>query len=306
MDKIKIGIPRALHYYHYHLLWENTLKELGFEVVVSPPTNRAIISQGMQLAGDEMCLSLKIYLGHIKELEKKCDYILVPRIDNYGVSNQTCTNFLALPDIVCNLIETPILDYNVNLVKNETHQKGFIDIGHKFHIKRKDVITAYQKSIQKMKKKMDKNHKHNITKCQSSKIKVLVVGHSYNIQDYYIGTSLIDILKDQDVEIIYADQLNAEKTEPLANKLSRQLYWKYNKQLIGAVELLKESVDGIIFISSFPCGPDSLANELVIRKLTNPILNIIIDDLDGLAGMETRIESFIDILKERKICHTNP
>ena len=38
-----------------------------------------------------MCLSLKNYIGHVAYLKDKCDYILIPRIDNYGIENQTCT-----------------------------------------------------------------------------------------------------------------------------------------------------------------------------------------------------------------------
>ncbi len=56
----------------------------------------------------------------------------------------------------------------------------------------------------------------------------------------------------------------------------------------------------MIFISSFPCGPDSLANELAMRRIDLPYLNIIIDDIDALTGIETRIESFIDILDAKK------
>jgi len=42
-----------------------------------------------------------------------------------------------------------------------------------------------------------------------------------------------------------------------------------------------------------------------MRKIDIPYLNLIVDQLDGLAGMETRIESFIDIIKERKQHYAN-
>ena len=64
-----------------------------------------------------------------------------------------------------------------------------------------------------------------------------------------------------------------------------------------SIEYAKDKIDGIIFISSFPCGPDSLVNELVIRKIKIPCINIVLDDLDALAGIETRLESFMDILE---------
>ena len=100
MDKIKIGIPRGLFYYYYKDLWNYFFSELGFDIIVSPETNKEIINLGMKYAGSEMCYSMKIYLGHVAYLKGKCDYILIPRIDNYGIDNQTCTNFLALYDIV--------------------------------------------------------------------------------------------------------------------------------------------------------------------------------------------------------------
>ena len=37
---IRVGIPRALLYYQYFPMREAFFKELGVEVVVSPPTNK--------------------------------------------------------------------------------------------------------------------------------------------------------------------------------------------------------------------------------------------------------------------------
>ena len=42
-----------------------------------------------------------------------------------------------------------------------------------------------------------------------------------------------------------------------------------------------------------------MVNELIIRKIKLPYLNIIIDDLNSLSGIETRIESFIDIIEQK-------
>lgn len=43
---------------------------------------------------------------------------------------------------------------------------------------------------------------------------------------------------------------------------------------------------------------DSLANELVMRKINKPYLNLVIDDLDASGGINTRIESFVDIIEQ--------
>lgn len=98
MDKLKIGIPRSLFFYHDGNTLCKFFQNLDFEVVISPKTNRLIFEEGMKYANDEMCMSLKVLIGHVSYLTNRCDYVLIPRIDNYGVSDQTCTNFLALYD----------------------------------------------------------------------------------------------------------------------------------------------------------------------------------------------------------------
>lgn len=54
-------------------------------------------------------------------------------------------------------------------------------------------------------------------------------------------------------------------------------------------------------LSSFPCGPDSLVNELIIRKIKLPIINLVIDDTNSFTGIETRLESFLDIINNKVI-----
>ena len=103
------------------------------------------------------------------------------------------------------------------------------------------------------------------------------------------------------IDIIYADKLNRKTAKLYASHLSPTLYWTYSKELIGAIGYYQYSVDGILFLTAFPCGPDSLVNELMLRKITNiPMTNILIDELSASTGLETRLESFVDIIKERK------
>ena len=79
------------------------------------------------------------------------------------------------------------------------------------------------------------------------------------------------------------------------------VYFLYSKEIIGSAFYYKNAVDGIIFLSSFPCGPDSLVNELAIRKLEGvPCINITVDESSATSGLITRLESFVDIIKARR------
>lgn len=68
---MKIGIPRALLYYRYAVLWDTFFRELGIETVLSPHTNKNLLDAGNYYAIDENCLSSKLYLGHVAALEGK-------------------------------------------------------------------------------------------------------------------------------------------------------------------------------------------------------------------------------------------
>ena len=141
----------------------------------------------------------------------------------------------------------------------------------------------------------NKNKKilNNLKKLKSTRKKVLLVGHPYNMYDELIGIPIIKMLENLNIEIIYSD-LFFDKDE--SKRYSKDLYWKYSKENISSISKCIEKIDGIIFISTFPCGLDSLVNELVMRKLNKPYINIIIDDNTISGGIETRLESFIDII----------
>lgn len=292
-DMMKIGIPRSMYFYYFKDLWINFFDYLDIKLVISPETNKEIMDLGVKYSIDEMCLSMKNLIGHIAYLQGKCDYILIPRIDNYGIDNQTCTNFLALYDIINNLFDIKILNYNINLNNDETELKGLINIGKTLGLSRKEVIDAYEYACVKSGKIKKSKVLNNLRNLHSEKTKILIVGHPYNIYDKMIGEPIINMLKKLNIEIIYSDLffVNDEYT-----KYSKELYWKYSRENISSITKCIDKIDGIIFLSSFPCGPDSLVNELVMRKLNKPYINIIIDDVESSGGIETRIESFVDIV----------
>ena len=281
MKQIKIGIPRAFLYYRYKIFWKYFFEGLGCKIILSDNTTKETIEIGKKYSVDESCLSSKIYIGHVYNLIGKCDYIFIPRIENYGKCEKVCVRFNATYDIINNLFPTiNILDFNIEKTK------------HKYNI-----INYY-----KLGKKLTKNQNNEQSlKLKNKKSKVLIVSHPYNIYDNYIGLPIVKELKKINIEIIYADRLNQKIARTHSKKLSPTLYWTYSKELIGAIDYYKNSINGIIFLTTFPCGPDSLVNELMIRKINNlPTINILVDELNSQTGLETRLESFIDIIKERR------
>lgn len=305
MNKKTIGIPKAFLYYRYHILWQNFFTNLGYNVITSEDTTKETVELGKIYSIDESCLSSKVYMGHVASLKDKCDYILISRIDNYGRGEKVCVKFNATYDLVKNLFKDyQILDYNIDQTKHHYESLSLIKLGLKLNKNPFKVLRSYLKA-----KKQEKKY-HKARQLQQAKViastnpKILIVSHPYNIYDNYIGKPIIDKLQSLGIDVIYADKLDSKTAKMYAHTLSPTLYWTYSKELIGSIGYYQYSVDGILFLSAFPCGPDSLVNELMLRKITNlPMTNILVDELTASTGLETRLESFVDIIKERKDTH---
>ncbi len=299
-----IGLPAAMLYDRYEVLWKAFFSGLGMKGIVSRPTNKAMMEEGSSLAIDEACLSTKIYLGHIQSLIGKCDYILVPRISNFGLHRNMCTKFESLYDVVCNVFRDTnqkFIAYNVDVLQKIDEEKGFVDLGIALGFSKKAAEQAYKKAKKTESELWKKAVKEEEQLYKKEGIKVLLVAHSYIMEDAYIGKPIKEYLKSMGVTAIRADVVDRKEARKLSAKVSPTLKWELSRELMGSIQMHKDKVDGMILISAFPCGPDSMVNEMIIRRYKGiPILNIVVDNQDGTAGLETRLESFTDILKMKR------
>lgn len=300
----KVGIPRALLYYKYHSLWESFLKELGCELVISPKTNKEIMNTGIGIAVDECCLPVKIFLGHVSYLKDKVDYIFIPRVISLYKKEFLCVKFWALYDVVKNNFEgIKILDYTIDINNKKSEKMAFLKLGLNFTKNPLRIKRAYDTAKIKAQeqKEMLIKKQEIFLKTKSDKIKILIVSHPYTIYDEFLGGPITKLLQKQDVELIYSDIVDEKEAFKESKKISNDLYWTFNKEFLGAVGIYKKYVDGIIFLMTFPCGPDSLVVDLCQRKIKDkPIAVITLDELQAEAGLKTRLESFVDILKMRR------
>ncbi len=299
-----VGFPRSMLFERYKYLWVMYCKELGVEYIISRPTNKAMLEEGSALAIDEACLSTKIYLGHVGSLVGKCDYILVPRISNFGIRHYMCTKFESLYDVAGNVFRDShqkFIAYNVDIQHGIDEERGMVDLGIALGASKKEAEKAYKNAKKYEREKWKAKVRAEEALYKTDGIKVLLVGHSYIIEDEYVGKPIREYLGEMGVTAIRADRVDRKEAHKAAEKVSPTLKWEMSRELLGSIQMHKDKVDGIILVSAFPCGPDSMVNEMIIRKFRGiPILNIVVDNQDGTAGLETRLESFTDILKLKR------
>ena len=272
---MKVGIPRALLYYYDGIMWEYFFDRLNIDVVISEPTTKKTIRDGEALADSEACLSIKIFLGQVQSLIGKCDSVLVPRLYSIKKGEGVCTNFNALYDL--ELFAYTKLGKQLGI--------SYLNCYNAYCYAKNEKRLYFKEKILKQKQRL-----------KSNKLKILFAGHPYNLYDEIVGQDIIQYLKKENFEIIYSDLLEDGLVDKECFKLSTDIHWTHSKKVMAAVNYYKDKVDGIILLSTFPCGPDSMSNELIKRKIEIPVLNISKESYSN-TGIITRLDAFFDILK---------
>ncbi|MGI6012080.1 MAG: acyl-CoA dehydratase activase-related protein [Ruminococcus sp.] len=299
-----IGIPRGLMAYRDGILWTEFFTQLGFSYMLSPKSDRSILDAGTMRAVDEACLPFKMYLGHVQRLLGKCDAIFLPREGGFAAREKMCTRYEALPDLICNIFreeQIPVLRISYDWYDKTTEENVYVKLAETLGKTKKEGKKAYNHARKTQEAWFKTKEKRQLQKLESTKNKVLLAGHPYVLHDAYMGGDLSKTLEKLGVEVLYTDYVNRKNALKRSYDFSKVLPWLINREIIGASLLLKEKVDGIILVSAYPCGPDSLSQELLLRHLEGlPVLSLTLDAQSGTAGVETRLESFIDIIKYQK------
>lgn len=299
-----IGIPKGLLYYKYYPLAETFFKELGCDIITSNDTNKNILNLGVKYCVDEACLPVKVFHGHIAEIKDNCDMIFIPRIMRIYPREYICPKFCGLPEMIVNDIPNmpKVLSAPIYADNSKNLYKSMIKLGSNITSNRFKIKSAFEKALK------EQSQFSCGIKNDGYKITVAFVGHPYNTCDNYTNMNLVKKLNSMGVGVITEDFVPSECIDNEVSKLFKRPFWSFARESYGASVYLSNSkkVDGIIYISSFACGIDSVVTELVKDNIDNtPFLILKIDEQTGEAGFNTRIEAFVDMLERRKEFENN-
>ncbi|WDV44472.1 acyl-CoA dehydratase activase-related protein [Clostridiaceae bacterium M8S5] len=309
---MKIGIPKGLLYYDYIAVWKDFFEELGQEVIISDDSNKKILTDGVSKCIDDACLPVKLYHGHVLNLKDKVDYIFIPKIISVEKKTYQCPKILGLPAMIKQSIEglPEILDTEINL-RNRSYKTSIFELGLKFTKNIAKIKRAYNKGLQSLcdyeSSFKNRSISHAIKKTiNNSKgiSTIMLAGHSYNLFDEVINLNLIQKLNKSNVQIITPQMLD-KHTNDYLHQVKRKIFWSVGKQIVGTCFYAVENkmIDGMIYISSFGCGLDSIIIDIVSRKCERnnvPFTVLVVDEHSGEAGFNTRLEAFLDMIHWRK------
>lgn len=314
---VTIGIPRALSYYKYFPLWKDFFLNLGAEVIVSPPTNKKMLDLGARYVVDEVCLPLKVYFGHVNYLKDKVDLIFTPRVVSVEKGEYTCPKFMGIPDMLKNIDNLPqIIGPTIDFTKKDrTILKTVFEIGRLFSKNNYASSLAWfkaNKSLIRLNQEwlsQDFPQEMQVprVKIDKSDLALYVIGHDYILYDSFLSMGLLEKLAKLNISVFTSDMLSESLINHEVREYPKKIFWEFAKNSLGASYYYNRQpfISGFVNISSFGCGPDSMSNSMImhyLKKCNNkPLLNLVIDEHSGEAGLNTRIEAFNDLLRRRVV-----
>ncbi|WZL72444.1 acyl-CoA dehydratase activase-related protein [Clostridiaceae bacterium 35-E11] len=318
---MKVGIPRGLLYYYYAPLWIKFFETLGAEVVISRKSNKWIVDHGVKNTVDEACLPVKVYHGHVIDLKEQVDYIFIPKMMSIYKNEYICPKFCGLPEMIKSSIKDlpTLIDTVIDFRKSKRKLPETIyEIGSYITKDRKKINFAFEEALRAhnhYKEQIKEGllpidiEEHNngcLRKPWEKHQKIVLLGHPYNIYDRYLSMDMIKKLRDYGLEVMTQDSFDSKVIHEKAETMDKKMFWSFGRKILGTAlyAMEQEEIQGIMYLSSFGCGLDSVIADIAERRIRRhskkPFILLTMDEHTGEAGINTRIEAFVDMIKWRE------
>ncbi|MDR7868116.1 MAG: acyl-CoA dehydratase activase-related protein [Sporomusaceae bacterium] len=296
-----VGIPRGLLYHYYGDIWSAFFRRLGAIPAVSPETTRAVIEAGNCI--DEVCLPVKAFFGHARALADKVDLLFLPRVVSVAAGHYSCPKIIGLPDIMRAAFPggPPLIAPTVDLRTGRgSLLRAITGVGGTLGRSPLYSLYAWQRAWRECRRP------YTAAVGAADLPRVALVGHPYILRDRQISMDVTGKLAAMGVDVLTADRVDPRAADQAAAALPKNIFWHYCRRLAGAaLAFLGASPPpaGMIFLTSFACGPDSLVGEQLRRQAGHrgvPFLLLALDEHTAEAGLVTRLEAFTDMLPRRR------
>ena len=312
-----VGLPLGLNLYELVPFWHKFFAELGFGVVVSPFSDRALYLAGQHaIPSDTVCFPAKMLHGHVEYLmEKQVDAIFYP-----------CMSFNFDEDIGDNNYNCPVVAYYPEVIAANTEFNGktrFINdyVGpHKpkhFPQKMTELLSKYFPNIGKraVKKAADaafkerdlflariraKSDKIIATARKEGRHIIVLAGRPYHV-DPEINHGIDMLINSFGVSVVSEDGVS-HKTGKIPVKVLNQ--WMYHSRLYTAAQYACTQPDmDVVQLVSFGCGLDAITTDEVRRIVEAEgkiYTQIKIDEITNLGAVKVRLRSLLAALEQQK------
>ena len=311
-----IGIPRCLQFFEYLPLFATFFQELGYKVVLSPPTSKEIIKIGCEVVPTEPCFPIKVAFGHIKYLiDSGIKQIFIPQISDLPPEHpllkvgKVCPYVQSVPWIISSAFDLKEKDIKIiNPVFHLGRPKSLVlkevkNLAKMLGEPWDKVKKAWEKGEEAQKEFFTwlKNRGKELLEEFKDKEIIVIVGRPYNAFDPGANLGIHYKIRKLGLLGLPIDMLPLEEVKELYGL--ENMYWEYGQRFLLSAHYIREKPNLFpIYFTNFSCGPDSFIVHFFAQLLQDkPFIEIEVDEHSAEAGVVTRLEAFVDSIKEKRI-----
>ena len=307
-----IGIPMALNMYELLPFWHTMFDSLGFNVVVSPVSNRQLYLDGQQtIPSDTVCFPAKLVHGHIDALTKtEVDAIFYPCM-SYNLDEGLGDNHYNCPVVAYYPI---VIDANVKKIKEKVFIDDFVGIHmpKSFYKNFRKTLAkyGYNFSTSAIKKAADKSYKEyaahmnairekadeylQIARSENKPV-IVLAGRPYHI-DPEVNHSINKMICNLGAIVLTEDSISWHEKKFPTNVLNQ---WTYHSRLYAAAKYVSKNRDkdlniNLVQLVSFGCGVDAVTTDearSIIESSGKIYTQIKIDEVSNMGAIKIRLRS---------------
>ena len=299
-----IGIPRAFSVHTLYPLYSWFFHELGIKTYLSTEVAHA----GVARAEAQYCFPAEIAHGAIQDcLDKNADYVLLVHFrDMPSYEEKVHANFCPITQALPYYMDKAFPDIDkkrwLPLVVSFKFGEGkalelFCEMTKLLGISEAETKAAFDTALAKQKAYFEAAEKMGLKALEDARKAdrpvIALLGRPYNAFTPEANMGIPRKFTTRGYSIIPFDILPFRDENIFPN-----MYWFFGQQDLKTASLLKKE-DNIYlaFISNFSCAPDSFILHYVKWIMgQKPFLVLELDSHSADAGVDTRVEAFLDII----------
>ncbi len=304
----KIGIPLGLNMYEQLPFWHTFFTELGFEVVTSPVSSRALYVEGQDtIPSDTVCFPAKLMHGHVRALVREgCETIFYPCMsynldENQGDNCYNCPIVAYYPEV---------LAANVPELRDIRFLHGYVGLHRPHNVPRKlwemlyrdfyiplpqirTAVHAAYAAYQSHMAQIGAEGRRVIAQAREQKKPIiLLAGRPYHA-DPEINHGIDRLITGMGMAIVSEDALRDLIEAPPRVQVLNQ--WTYHNRLYAAAEYVARQPDmQFVQLVSFGCGCDAITTDecrRILEERGKIYTQIKIDEIENLGAAKIRLRS---------------
>ena len=299
-----VGIPRVLNMYENYPFWHTFFTKLGYQVVLSPLSNRKIYELGIEsIPSESECYPAKLAHGHIswlihqgikfifypcipyehKEIDKTNNHYNCPIVTSYAENIKNNVEELKTENID---FRNPFLSFENEDILNKRLCEEFKDIPAD---EVKNAVHEAWEEMMQSRKDMRKKGEEVIELIEKEgKRGIVLAGRPYHV-DPEINHGIPELINSYGIAVLTEDSVSH------LGKVDRPLIvmdqWMYHSRLYAAASFVKtkENLD-LIQLNSFGCGLDAVTTDAVndILVKAGKIYTVLkIDEVNNLGAAKS-------------------